>query len=286
MLPQGLRRSIRTFLSFFALVILAAFFVVVTLYHQTRVPALSEVHIRLPRLSAAMDGMTILHLSDLHGARFGPDQEGLLRLVAGRQVDLVVITGDLAGVGGDDFDAATSLIRGLREDLQATPILVVSGESDLGSLDVRGLRRLLMSEGAALMENGAMEFFFRGGSFWVIGVGDPVSGRDDLQRALLGVEEDRVMILLAHSPAILDEAAAAGIDLVLAGHTHGGQVRLPGIAAVWPPGERLFPRDSIGLSRRGETQLYVNRGLGTTGVPFRFFSRPEVAVITLRSGGK
>jgi len=117
---------------------------------------------------------------------------------------------------------------------------------------------------------------------WLVGVDDPYMGRDDLGQALEGVPDEAFKILLAHSPDIMEEAKKHRIDLVTAGHTHGGQVRLPGIKTL-VPASRLT-RFEMGLYREEDTALYVSRGVGKALLPFRLFCRPELAILTLRQG--
>ena len=126
------------------------------------------------------------------------------------------------------------------------------------------------------------------------GVDDPVNEMDRLGDALEGIPDDLFTLLLMHSPDGVAEAAVRGVDVVLSGHTHGGQIRLPWYGALYTHshlGKRMsdgyYSRDrlrkAIGI-RPGRTQLYVTRGLGVSGLALRFLTRPELTVITLRRG--
>ena len=135
----------------------------------------------------------------------------------------------------------------------------------------------------------------RGGAqIALVGVDDPVNDKDDLAAALRGVPDDQFTLLLMHSPDGIAEAVTRGVDVVLSGHTHGGQVRLPFFGAPhththlgrrmsdgYYAGRRL--RRAIGI-RPGRTQLYVTRGLGVSGLALRFLAPPELTLITLRRG--
>jgi predicted MPP superfamily phosphohydrolase len=113
---------------------------------------------------------------------------------------------------------------------------------------------------------------------WLAGLGSVCTGDADLARALSATAREPV-ILMAHEPDILPDVARSGVDLMLSGHTHGGQVRLPLLPLFHLP---EYGRKYIeGLFRMGRTQLYVNRGIGAVGVPFRFRCPPEITVITL-----
>ena len=126
------------------------------------------------------------------------------------------------------------------------------------------------------------------------GVDDPVNDKDRLDEALAGIPADLFTLLLMHSPDGIAEAVVRGVDVVLSGHTHGGQIRLPFYGALYTHsllGRRMSDgyysrgrlRRAIGI-RPGRTQLYVTRGLGVSGLALRFLTRPELTVITLRRG--
>src|SRR5437588_815279 len=138
---------------------------------------------------------------------------------------------------------------------------------------------LFRAEGIKVLVNEGMRFEHRGASFWLAGVDDTMVGLEDLPLALAGSRADEMKLLLAHNPVILRRAARAGVDLVLSGHTHGGQV-------IWrnerSASGRVRRRILRGLARRGETQIYVTRGLGTVVLPVRYGCLPEVSLLTLR----
>jgi predicted MPP superfamily phosphohydrolase len=142
---------------------------------------------------------------------------------------------------------------------------------------------LFRAEGITVLINEGMRFEQRGSAFWLAGVDDTMVGLEDLPLALAGSREDEMKLLLAHNPIILRRAARAGVDLVLSGHTHGGQVALRGEkSASGRPRRRLLR----GLTRRGATQIYVSRGLGTVVLPIRYGCPPEVSLLELRATDK
>jgi hypothetical protein len=139
---------------------------------------------------------------------------------------------------------------------------------------------LFRAEGITVLVNQGMRFEKNGASFWLAGVDDTMVGLEDLPLALAGSREEEMKLVLAHNPIILRRAARVGVDLVLSGHTHGGQVNLrPEKSASGRPRRRLLK----GLARQGDTQIYVTRGLGTVVLPVRFGCPPEVSLLELRS---
>jgi predicted MPP superfamily phosphohydrolase len=131
-----------------------------------------------------------------------------------------------------------------------------------------------------MLRNGNRALERGGARLWLAGI-DSVLGRtSDLQRALTGVPRDEPIILLAHEPDYADHAARFGIDLQLSGHSHGGQVRIPGVRPIYlPPMARKY---YAGGYQVGALALYTTRGIGTIGVPFRFACPPEATVVVLR----
>jgi predicted MPP superfamily phosphohydrolase len=133
--------------------------------------------------------------------------------------------------------------------------------------------------GLTILANAAHEIVIDGASLWIVGMDDLIMRRGDLARALDRVPQEAFKILLVHEPDFVDRAARFSIDLQLSGHTHGGQIRLPGIGPLLLPVlGRKYP---MGLYKVGRTWLYTNRGLGVTRPPMRFNCRPEITLFTL-----
>jgi hypothetical protein len=127
-----------------------------------------------------------------------------------------------------------------------------------------------------------MHFEKNGASIWLAGVDDTMVGLEDLSLALAGARDDEMKLLLAHNPIILRRAARASVDLVLSGHTHGGQVAIKGEvngSTVRGARKRLLK----GHGRLSNTQIYVNRGLGTVVLPIRYGCPPEISLLELRT---
>jgi predicted MPP superfamily phosphohydrolase len=146
-------------------------------------------------------------------------------------------------------------------------------------VDASLITDLFRAEGIKVLINEGMRFEQKGASFWLAGVDDTMVGLEDLSLALAGSADSEMKLLLAHNPVILRRAARAKVDLVLSGHTHGGQVALRNEANGSRPRRRFLS----GLARQGTTQIYVTRGLGTVVLPIRYGCPPEVSLLQLRS---
>ncbi|MXX25810.1 MAG: hypothetical protein F4Z82_10270 [Caldilineaceae bacterium SB0668_bin_21] len=148
-----------------------------------------------------------------------------------------------------------------------------AGENDIGRL-----RRALEERGMQFLDNRAVQLGETG--VYLVGIEDLMEGQPDLDGSLAGVPQDAPTVLLSHNPDIIEAAAAGRADLILAGHTHGGQIVLPLIGPTYTQTEQLSRGEASGYSRRGKTQVYVHRGLGE-GVPVRFGAPPHVTFIRL-----
>jgi uncharacterized protein len=245
-------------------------------------PAVRRVPITLPRLDPALDGLRIVTFSDAHLAatwRRGR-LERLVDLVNEQRPDVVAIVGDLV-------DAPVSELREdvapLADLVSGQGVFFVTGNHEYFTDTEPWMRHLptlgvdvLRNERVALRRNGAVLDLAGIDDRTAAGSGVPGHGAD-LDAALDGRDDAVPVVLLAHQPVMVEQASAVGVDLQLSGHTHGGQ--------LWPfdYAIRLDQPAVEGLSRVGDTQLYVTAGAGYWGPPMRVGARPEVAVIELRS---
>lgn len=251
-----------------------------------------RLEMRVPRLPRAFDGYTLYQISDLHIRQTGR-RERLLRALLGSlpPADLVVVTGDLVHTprGVEPF---LELARAFRA---TDGVYAVFGNSEhKNGVRPHALARTLSENGITPLLNAHVRLSRGGSQVALVGVDDPVSDLDRMPVALADVSDDCCKILLMHSPDGIAEAALRGVDVVLSGHTHGGQVRLPLLGAPYTHsllGRRMSSgyyagkklRRVIGI-RPGRTQLYVTRGLGVSGLALRFLTRPELTILTLRPG--
>jgi predicted MPP superfamily phosphohydrolase len=228
------------------------------------------------RLPAAFDGFKILHLSDLHFR--GPSPRGWLMLRAAEQAapDIIVITGDLVG-GHRGLLEASGLLRCLA---RRWPTYVVLGNADLRTARADALAASWSALGARVLVNQGAPVERRGEQIWLAGVNDSHTGRDFLESALAGAGERDFVIALSHSPDLALRPEAAAVDLILAGHTHGGQIVLPRIGPLYARC-RLGLRYASGLRRLDGTQIFVSRGAGSSRLQLRLHCPPEAAVVTL-----
>lgn len=236
--------------------------------------------ILLPRLPKTFNGFRIIHLSDFHHSPF-TSREQIQRAVetANRlEPDIVALTGDYISHDRRFAAPCAELLGRLKA---RSGVYAVLGNHDHWT-DAALITDLFRAEGITVLINQGMRFQQGHEAFWLAGVDDTMVGLEDLPLALAGARDDEMKLLLAHNPIVLRRAARAGVDLVLSGHTHGGQVTLRSEqSASGKPRRRLLR----GLGRQGQTQIYVTRGLGTVVLPIRYGCPPEVSLLELRCTG-
>ena len=242
--------------------------------------AVERQEIVLERLPKEMDGLRIVQLSDIHHSPFtGTKQiERAIETANELKPDIIALTGDYVS-HEREFAAPVAELMGR---LQARHgVYAILGNHDHW-VDAALITDLFRAEGITVLINQGMRFELDGSAIWLAGVDDTMVGLEDLPLALAGSSDDEMKLLLAHNPVILRRAARAGVDLVLSGHTHGGQVTLRSErSASGLPRRRLLR----GLGRQGKTQIYVTRGLGTVVLPIRYGCPPELSLLELRAAG-
>ncbi len=234
----------------------------------------------IPGLPREFDGYRIAQLSDLHIGGFTPARwgEAWAEISNAALPNLVVVTGDMVSSGVDFHRDIAHVIGCLRAD---DGVFVSMGNHDYFG-DGEPLITLLRSKGAVVLRNEGRTVTRGSATLFVAGVDDTWTRRADLSRALEGRTPGACTLLLAHDPALFPAAAQKGANLVLSGHTHGGQVALPFFPKLLSFG-KLAHRFHLGLYRQGDCTLYVHPGLGTTGPPIRLGVAPEIAILTLRA---
>ncbi|HEY4661787.1 MAG TPA: metallophosphoesterase [Terriglobales bacterium] len=252
---------------------------------------LKKIEIRLRRLPHQFDGFTIVQLSDFHyEEEFSATPiRRAVEVVNNLHPDLVVFTGDFvtapmfrfgrhaALVAANAIFPCAAVLSGIKSrmgsfailgnhDAYSNPVLVASG---------------LRSHGIPVLKNSRVPIEHGGARFWLAGIDDALEGEPDLGAAINKIPPKEPIVLLAHEPDFADEAALTPVDLQLSGHSHGGQIWVPGIGAPWlPPLARNYPR---GFYKFENMVLYTNIGIGTIRAPIRINCIPEVTHITLRA---
>jgi uncharacterized protein len=246
-----------------------------------------RVELVLDRLPRALDGLRIAQISDVHAGSF-PDHrpfEEVRRILDSEQADLVVITGDFVNQRPGEL----SIISRELEKLHAPyGVMACLGNHDHYNTpdEHRQLKSALGSMGVDLLVNTNRRIGVEGSSILIAGT-DNTGFRQSfarMDRALDGVGYQEPVVLLAHDPTFWDREIVGRheVDLMLAGHTHGGQFGVQLLGFEWSPAQHVY-KQWAGLYTKGQQRLYVNRGIGTVGPPMRIGIPPEITVFTLRA---
>lgn len=238
-----------------------------------------ETDVFIRDLPSRFEGFRIAHLTDLHHSRIvGLDQiERVVQITQQLRPDLIALTGDYTTSYRRYIEPCAEALSKLNAP---EGVWAVLGNHD--HYTDPELTRWALERHHINVMNNANTALRRGPDvLQLAGIDDASWAGDDWPRALYGVDEKRPTILLSHQPGVIEAPRAEKLSLILSGHTHGGQIRVPWLGAP----ARLFTKDlqyAHGLFRRGETQLYVSSGTGVIGLPMRFGVRPEIAVLTLK----
>lgn len=236
----------------------------------------------------AFDAYRIVQISDLHDAQIGENNEKLIAMTAETEPDCIVLTGDFVDSSRFHPELSLSVAESL---VKIAPVYYVSGnhEAILPDEDYQALTDGLRGLGVCVLEDESAELTRDGQSIRLIGLtdigfhpGTLEEKKDALRTALSALlPEDEFSVTLAHRPELMDVYTECGAPLVLSGHAHGGQIRLPGIGGLIAPGQGLFPKYTEGKYEENGTTLVVSRGIGNSVLPLRVNDRPQIVVVQL-----
>ncbi|MGC9261206.1 MAG: metallophosphoesterase [Phycisphaerae bacterium] len=235
------------------------------------------VELAVQHLPQVFSGLQILHLSDLHITRWTGELERWRGRIAPLSPDIAVITGDLGHRSWKWKKSLPNVQRLLSAIHAPLGIFFI-----LGNHDSPELGAALNAAGRRMLTNESVIIERAGQRFAIIGVAQHRRSDTDIPTAMQQVRPDDFKLMLLHYPDLIHSAVAAGVDVCLAGHTHGGQICFPDGSPIIGH-DVLPPSMCTGLSRFGDTWLVVNRGIGKAGLRLRIFCPPQIMMLTLRS---
>ena len=226
--------------------------------------------IKIENLTQGFEGVRIVHISDLHSSKFNKKEKEILTIINQLNPDFIFITGDFVSKR-PDIESINNFFWQVLGERYSNRIFGVWGNHDHWYKNFEMLKKKLKQSQIEILENEnkKLKIGSEKDYIYLIGVDDPHTNRDDLLRAMQGITDKTIpQILLAHSPDIINKAKEQGIDLVLTGHNHGGQIVFPFIGPIFVPSKsgRKYLK---GLFKENSTYLYVNRGIGTSLLPIR-----------------
>ena len=249
---------------------------------------LNTYTIKSEKLPKGFSGYRIAHISDLHNTEIGDCNEKLLDMLLEAEPNIIAITGDLIDSRNTNIEIALHFAK---EAVKIAPCYYVTGNHEARVSEYNDLKEGLNELGVIVLEDEKVEIKQHGEKIVLLGVDDPSFQTDYLHGDSVTVmrgnlqelknEEYAYRVLLSHRPELFETYVESGVDLVLSGHAHGGQFRLPFVGGLAAPNQGLFPKYETGLYTCNSTNMIVSRGVGNSIFPFRFNNRPEVILIEL-----
>lgn len=230
------------------------------------------------QLGADLEGYRIVQISDLHNAKFGKNNQKLVDRIRECAPDMIALTGDLVDSNHTNVDGAVQFVD---EIVKICPVYYVTGNHEywLEASEYDELMSGLTRAGAVILDNQVVEISRGDAKFRLVGLDDK-SLADGTLEALLS-DEKELTVVLAHEPQYFARYAGTGVDLVLSGHAHGGQFRLPFVGGIVAPDQGFLPEYTAGEYYMNGTEMIVSRGLGNSVIPVRLFNFPEIVCVEL-----
>ncbi len=248
------------------------------IYFQVNCPKINRVDIDFSKIPSGTR-TTILQISDFHNWHPTSQHRKLLAQINHLNPDLIVITGDFVDRKTTNFANVLSLAQEL---VRINPhTYFVTGNHEMANRRTPQLLSGLASCGVRVLKNEHVVWSTDHLHININGIDYPGKKLANLDRATEDIDTERFTLLLSHVPAVIETPAITRADLVLCGHTHGGQVRLPFIGAIVASGQGFLPVYDKGIYHIGHTILYIDSGLGTSLLPVRFLNRCQISFITI-----
>lgn len=255
----------------------------------------NKINIFSEVLPSSFDKFKILQISDLHNRKFGKNNEHLIKYIYHSNADIIVMTGDIYTGGEQNMSSFKSFMTHVSK---IAPVFYVLGNHEISSGRVQWIKEVLKNTGVICLDD-AITFIYKGKQrIQILGISDPFKSSQSQKfferengvterfkqrlNSLIQKSNDKdFRLLISHRPEFANEYAKHGIDLVLSGHAHGGQFRLPGVGGIFAPHQGFFPKYSEGVHLLNKTNIIISRGLGNSTIPFRINNRPELLEIIL-----
>lgn len=279
------------------LVCIALIFISILMYFRKKIDV-TKYTISNKKIPEEFNGFKILQLSDFHSEGYRNTTERLIDKVKNINPDIIVMTGDMVSWDMNNIQEAKRLIKSLSE---VYPIYYIDGNHEHLAEILRPGRYVAFNEfmqelGVTIIKNNYVEIYKGDKSINLYGVDLPLDGdtglyinrfqleKNYVEKTLPEADKEKFNILLAHTPAFIKQYSQWGADLVLAGHMHGGIVRIPFTnIGLLSPERTIFPKYAAGKFKVKDSTMIVNRGIGTSSFKLRIFNNPEITVITLKS---
>ncbi len=235
---------------------------------------------RSSKVPSDFEDFRILQITDFHNKKFFR-KEFFIKTVIKERPDVIFLTGDFLDSRKTDFKVGINTISEL---VKVCDVYYILGNHEARISRVENFLKECEELGVKVLRNSRVDFQRKNSTINIVGVDDPsVGGVFNLIEELKTLkEEGSLNLLLSHRPELFEEYVDAGYDLVFTGHTHGGQIRIPLIGALFVPNQGIFPQYDKGEYTKKETTMIVSSGIGTSILPIRIFNKPEMVLVQLK----
>lgn len=268
--------------------IVIAFLIVIYVYFENTVLEITNYCIVNNKLPNEFNNYKIIQISDYHNEKSNIINDDLLRIIKKEKPNIIVITGDFIDSRKTNISVAIDLIKEIEG---VAPIYYVTGNHEARITSYDELKRRLVEHNVIVLENETATIKKENSQINIIGVNDPqlayeysvddsIIIKDELEKS--NYDKSLFSILLSHRPEVFKTYVEKNIDLVLSGHAHGGQIRIPFVGGVVAPNQGFFPKYTSGLFKENNTNMIISRGIGNSIIPIRINNRPELVIIKLR----
>lgn len=247
----------------------------------------NRIAIENTKIPIEFNNFKIAEISDLHNKNWG---DKLVRKIKKEKPDMIAITGDFIDSSNTNYEVAMKFIKDVKD---IAPIYYVAGNHEAWTHKYKELKEKLLVEGVIVLDNENILFEKNNSKINIIGLQDPdfiektsIKGiQEDIIRKKLKplIKSDLYNIVLSHRPEAFESYVEEKADLVLTGHAHGGQVRIPFVGGLIAPNQGFFPKYTEGVYHENNTDMVVSRGLGNSILPIRINNMPELVIVKLNN---
>lgn len=271
------------------IILTAVFLVLFSAYcfFQNNFLVTSEYTVSDEEIPEGFDGFTLAQVSDFHNTHSKILQKDILSELERIKPDIILLTGDYIDCRKTDIPLAVSYAEKL---IKIAPVYFSTGNHEAYTEDFPVLERELLSLGVNVLRNSSSEIEKNGEKIYIMGLDDPTMEECEDKYATIRETIDNApyddsvyTVTLSHRPELFSVYCEKGLDLILSGHAHGGQFRIPFIGGLYIPTEGLFPKYTEGLHKENGTHMVISRGIGASIFPIRLNNRPELVTVTLES---
>lgn len=259
------------------------------LYYENTKLQVSNYNIINHNIPVDFNNYKIVQISDFHNTKSKTLTNDLIEEIKGQKPNIIVLTGDLIDSNKTDVEVAINFIKKINN---IAPIYYVSGNHEASISSYTKIKEQLVENKVIILDNKTEVLKINESEINLIGINDPqmvyecfVSDSEIIKVELDNAKYDdnKYNILLSHRPELFDTYVEKELDLVLVGHAHGGQIRIPFMGGIVAPNQGFFPKYTSGIFEERKTTMVVNRGIGNSILPFRINNRPELVVITINN---